>query len=180
MFWVKPMADAGVGCFTFHIESKMPGEGSAGVTALINAIKAHGMKVGITLKPSTPLSEILPYVSQVDLVLVMTVEPGFSGQSFMPDMMEKVRDLRQEFPTLNISVDGGLSPSTVDAAAIAGAQVQFRGSYGGGSGAAYNDYVAMYNQQQTQLAAETISRSASSRGCSAQYQLGVQRHIRAR
>jgi len=123
MFWVKPMADAGVGCFTFHIESKMPGEGSAGVTALINAIKAHGMKVGITLKPSTPLSEILPYVSQVDLVLVMTVEPGFSGQSFMPDMMEKVRDLRQEFPTLNISVDGGLSPSTVDAAAIAGANV---------------------------------------------------------
>ena len=114
------MADAGTNSFTFHIESKMP---SGGVGALIHDIRSHGMKVGISLKPSTPLSEILPYVPDVDLVLIMCVEPGFSGQSFMADMMPKVHQLRSLFPNLNISVDGGLSPSTVDAASSVGANV---------------------------------------------------------
>lgn len=126
MFWVKPMADAGADCFTFHIESNMPlvtTSGGDGVTKLINEIKEHGMKVGIAIKPSTPLSTILPYVPDVDLVLVMTVEPGFSGQSFMVEMMPKVKQLRTLFPTLNISVDGGLSPTTVNAASEVGANV---------------------------------------------------------
>lgn len=125
MVWVKPMADAGVDSFTFHVESHMPidSHGGDGISKLIKEIKAHGMKVGISVKPSTPISSILPYIPDVDLVLVMTVEPGFSGQSFMGDMMHKVKQIRTLFPTLNIAVDGGLSPATVNAAAEVGANV---------------------------------------------------------
>ena len=78
------------------------------------------MKVGIALKPKTPASAVYDYVKDVDLVLVMTVEPGFGGQKFMADMMPKVLALRTAYPTLDIQVDGGLSPSTVDAATAAG------------------------------------------------------------
>jgi ribulose-phosphate 3-epimerase len=120
MSYVKPMADAGVNLFTFHIESDMP---EGGIQALIDAIKGAGMQVGLTLKPGTPVEDITPYGEQVDLFLVMTVEPGFSGQSFKADMMGKVRALRDKFPDKNISVDGGLSPKTVDAATVAGANV---------------------------------------------------------
>lgn len=120
MKWVKPLAKAGANSFTFHIESDMP---DGGPKALIAAIKEAGMKVGISLKPGTPASAIDEYVGDVDLLLVMTVEPGFSGQSFMGDMMPKVAELRAKYPTLNIQVDGGLSPSTVDAASAAGANV---------------------------------------------------------
>jgi len=120
MKWVTPMAKAGANSFTFHIESDMP---EGGPKALIAAIKEAGMTVGIALKPGTPASAIEEYVGDVDLVLVMTVEPGFSGQSFMGDMMPKVAELRGKYPTLNIEVDGGLSPTTVDAASAAGANV---------------------------------------------------------
>jgi ribulose-phosphate 3-epimerase len=117
-FWVEPLAKAGVNSFTFHIESDMP---EGGVTALIKKVRDAGMKVGIVIKPKTPVEELYPYVDDVDLVLIMTVEPGFSGQSFMPDMMPKVRALRSKFPNLNIQVDGGLSPETAPEAVEAGA-----------------------------------------------------------
>lgn len=118
--WVKPLAKAGTNLFTFHLESNMP---EGGADALIAAVKAEGMKVGMTIKPLTPIEDLLPYVEKLDMVLIMTVTPGFSGQSFMPDMMSKVRCLREKFPDLDIQVDGGLSPKTVDAAAEAGANV---------------------------------------------------------
>ncbi len=73
--------------------------------------------MGIGIKPGTPVENVLPYVDQVDMVLVMTVEPGFGGQSFMADMMPKVELLRQKYPGLDIEVDGGLSPKTIDTAA---------------------------------------------------------------
>jgi ribulose-phosphate 3-epimerase len=117
-FWVEPLAKAGVNSFTFHLESDMP---EGGVPALIKKVRDAGMKVGIVIKPKTPVEEVFPYVDDVDLVLIMTVEPGFSGQKFMPDMMPKVRALRSKYPTLNIQVDGGLSPETIPAAAEAGA-----------------------------------------------------------
>mmetsp|Transcript_12358 Transcript_12358/g.23159 ORF Transcript_12358/g.23159 Transcript_12358/m.23159 type:complete len:225 (+) Transcript_12358:205-879(+) len=118
--WVKPMAKAGTNLFTFHIESEMP---SGGVNALIKSIKEEGMKVAIALKPGTPAEAIDPYADQLDMVLVMTVEPGFSGQSFMSDMMPKVQAIRSKYPEMDIQVDGGLSPDTVDAATSAGANV---------------------------------------------------------
>lgn len=77
----------------------------------------HNAQVGIAVKPGTPVEELLPYIDQVDMVLVMTVEPGFGGQKFMADMMPKVEFLRQRYPTLDIEVDGGLSPTTIEMAA---------------------------------------------------------------
>merc|ERR1712127_149724 len=81
------------------------------------------MKVGVSLKPGTSIDEIVPFVDQLDMILVMTVEPGFSGQSFMGEMMPKVSSLREKYPGIDIQVDGGLSPKTVDAATSAGANV---------------------------------------------------------
>lgn len=113
--WVEPFAAAGANRFTFHIEAtETPKE-------LIQNIRKHGMKVGIALKPKTGLDAVLPFVDDIDLVLIMTVEPGFSGQSFMEDQMPKVAALRKQCPEIDIQVDGGLGPATVEAAAQAGA-----------------------------------------------------------
>ena len=119
MTWVEPMAKAGCSMFTFHIESNMPDGGPA---ELIQAIKDKGMKVGVSIKPNTSPDVLYEYADQnlFDLILVMTVEPGFSGQSFKADMMPKVKTLRAKYPDLNIQVDGGLSPKTVDQASKAG------------------------------------------------------------
>jgi len=120
MKWIEPMAKAGCNLFTFHIESDMP---EGGAQTIITAVKKTGMKVGISIKPGTPVDAVFPFLENIDLALIMTVEPGFSGQKFMADMMPKVKTLRERCPTLNIEVDGGLSPSTVGLAAKAGANV---------------------------------------------------------
>ena len=77
----------------------------------------YNTKVGIAVKPGTPVDALVPYIELVDMALVMTVEPGFGGQKFMTDMMPKVEFLRQRYPTLDIEVDGGLSPTTIEMAA---------------------------------------------------------------
>ena len=77
----------------------------------------YNAKVGIAVKPGTPVDALVPYIGLVDMALVMTVEPGFGGQKFMTDMMPKVEFLRQRYPTLDIEVDGGLSPTTIEMAA---------------------------------------------------------------
>eukprot|EP00591_Stephanopyxis_turris_P010182 CAMPEP_0195514748 /NCGR_PEP_ID=MMETSP0794_2-20130614/6043_1 /TAXON_ID=515487 /ORGANISM="Stephanopyxis turris, Strain CCMP 815" /LENGTH=224 /DNA_ID=CAMNT_0040643057 /DNA_START=43 /DNA_END=717 /DNA_ORIENTATION=- len=118
--WVKPLGKAGANLFTFHIESNMP---DGGAQALIDSIKEQGIKVGIAIKPDTQIDTILPYVDQLDMVLVMTVVPGFSGQKFMDVVMPKVTALREKCPDMDIQVDGGLSPKTVDIATAAGANV---------------------------------------------------------
>jgi ribulose-phosphate 3-epimerase len=118
--WIEPLKKAGCSGVTFHVESDMP---EGGVPALIKMIRDAGMKVGMVVKPVTPIDALYPYVDELDLVLIMTVNPGFSGQKFMPEMMSKVKSLREKWPNLNIEVDGGLSPSTIDAAAEAGANV---------------------------------------------------------
>eukprot|EP00657_Telonema_sp_P-1_P002327 TRINITY_DN15427_c0_g1_i1.p2 TRINITY_DN15427_c0_g1~~TRINITY_DN15427_c0_g1_i1.p2 ORF type:complete len:147 (+),score=34.31 TRINITY_DN15427_c0_g1_i1:33-473(+) len=87
-----------------------------------------GMKVGMALKPGTPVEACRQFVCAVDMVLVMTVEPGFGGQSFMPMMMPKVRELREEYPDVDIEVDGGLGLTTIDQAAAAGANMIVAGS----------------------------------------------------
>jgi ribulose-phosphate 3-epimerase len=120
--WVTDFAKAGANSYTFHVEA------TKDARALIDAIHAAGMKAGITLKPGTPLTDILPFVPLVDMVLIMTVEPGFGGQSFMAGQMEKVRTLRASYPLLNIEVDGGIGPDTIETAASAGANVIVSGS----------------------------------------------------
>ena len=114
------MSKAGASLFTFHVESEMP---PGGISALISSIRSAGMAVGLCVKPGTPIDAVYDYADDVDLILIMTVVPGFSGQKFMEDCMVKVKALRERCPNLNIEVDGGLSPDTVDMASEAGANV---------------------------------------------------------
>jgi ribulose-phosphate 3-epimerase len=99
---------------------------------LVRQIKKAGLKAGISLKPKTPLSRIMPLLPSLDLVLVMTVEPGFGGQKFMPEMLPRITKLRQliDKQGLNcaLQVDGGINADTIAAASIAGADVFVAGN----------------------------------------------------
>ncbi|XP_055071952.1 ribulose-phosphate 3-epimerase isoform X2 [Misgurnus anguillicaudatus] len=120
--WVKPMAAAGANQYTFHIEATgNPGN-------LIKEIRESGMKVGLAIKPGTTVEELAPWAGQIDMALVMTVEPGFGGQKFMEDMMPKVSWLRSQFPSLDIEVDGGVGPDSIHRCAEAGANMIVSGS----------------------------------------------------
>nr|XP_020746692.1 ribulose-phosphate 3-epimerase isoform X1 [Odocoileus virginianus texanus] len=120
--WVKPMAVAGANQYTFHLEATdNPG-------ALIKDIRENGMKVGLAIKPGTSVEYLAPWANQIDMALVMTVEPGFGGQKFMEDMMPKVHWLRTQFPSLDIEVDGGVGPDTIHKCAEAGANMIVSGS----------------------------------------------------
>ncbi|ODV85777.1 hypothetical protein CANARDRAFT_27868 [[Candida] arabinofermentans NRRL YB-2248] len=121
--WVEQVANFGGSQFTFHYES------TTNPTELIALIKKNGMKAGCALKPKSVVDDkFLKIVDSLDMVLIMTVEPGFGGQKFMKDMMPKVRKLRARFPKLNIQVDGGLTQETVVAAGEAGANVIVAGT----------------------------------------------------
>ncbi|KAI5604548.1 hypothetical protein POPTR_001G332700v4 [Populus trichocarpa] len=124
--YVEPLGKAGASGFTFHVEVSRDNWGD-----LVQRIKSKGMRPGVSLKPGTPIEEVYPLVegeNPVEMVLVMTVEPGFGGQKFMPETMDKVRTLRKKYPSLDIEVDGGLGPSTIDMAASAGANCIVAGS----------------------------------------------------
>jgi len=120
--WVEAMYDAGANIYTFHYEA------TEDPIDLIRKIRETGMKAGMALKPSTPIREAFPFVNDVDMVLIMTVEPGFGGQKFMGDMMSKVRLLRTKFPEMDIEVDGGVGPENIDECAKAGANMIVSGT----------------------------------------------------
>ncbi|KAJ3031220.1 UNVERIFIED_CONTAM: hypothetical protein HDU68_005826 [Siphonaria sp. JEL0065] len=121
--WVQDFASAGANMYTFHVEAH------ADPAALISKIKAAGMKAGVAVKPGTPVEQVLPFADKADMILIMTVEPGFGGQSFMPSVMPKVKALREKFPNLDIQVDGGLGlGDTIETAATAGANVIVAGT----------------------------------------------------
>ena len=120
--WINDMADAGADQYTFHVES------TDEPASVIRKIKEAGMKVGIGVKPKTDVSVVLDYVSDVDMVLIMTVEPGFGGQKFMADMMPKIELLRERFPYIDIEVDGGVGPATVEIVGQAGANMIVSGT----------------------------------------------------
>lgn len=128
--WVAGVAKAqgskaGLLTYTFHLETT---ESRNKTQEVIDSIKANNMRVGLSISPDTPVEELLKYADQIDLALVMTVHPGKGGQSFMEDMMSKVRKIRELYPNLDIEVDGGVKPATVDAAAEAGANLIVSGS----------------------------------------------------
>jgi len=125
--WVDDFKEAGASSLTFHIEATENSERSI-TSELIKKIHDAGMKAAISVKPNTPIELVFPFVNTLDMVLVMTVEPGFGGQKFMEDMMPKVQTLRKHFPTLNIQVDGGIDPTTIERAAQAGANCVVAGS----------------------------------------------------
>lgn len=108
--YITQFVDAGADIITFHLES------DSNTFETIKKIKSYGKKVGISIKPSTDISELKPYLGDIDLVLVMTVEPGFGGQKFMAEQMEKALYIRQNAPNVIIEVDGGINLETIDTA----------------------------------------------------------------
>ncbi|KAH3900978.1 probable Ribulose-phosphate 3-epimerase [Saccharomycodes ludwigii] len=120
--WVEVFAKAGADQFTFHYEStKDPKK-------LIQQIKKVGLKAACAIKPGTDVEVLYDLAEDLDMCLIMTVEPGFGGQKFMVTMMPKVESLRNKFPNLNIQVDGGLGKATIEPAAKAGANVIVAGT----------------------------------------------------
>ena len=122
--YVEQFCDAGADIVTCHVEA----DTEENILAAIDKIHAKGKKAGVVVKPRTPASAVLPFIDKVELILVMTVEPGFGGQSFMVDMMPKLTLLRSRYPHLDLQVDGGINLETVKAAAKAGANVFVAGS----------------------------------------------------
>ena len=97
---------------------------------IISLIKSYGIKVGVSIKPNTPAGELFPWLSKIDMVLVMTVEPGFGGQGFMKDMLPKIKAIREhrDGQTIDIQVDGGINTQTVIQASKAGANIFVAGN----------------------------------------------------
>ena len=124
--YVKRFAEAGADYVIFHHEA------CADPRAAIAEIKVAGAKAGVSIKPATPVEEILDYLSELDLVLVMSVEPGFGGQSFMPASLDKVRALRQEIDERGynciLEIDGGISAKNAREVFDAGVDVVVAGS----------------------------------------------------
>lgn len=121
--YIDEFIKCGADLITFHLETL---DNERTINA-INKIHSMGKKVGISIKPNTPSSQVLPYVELVDMVLVMTVEPGFGGQSFMHDTMTKVKEIREyaikNDLNLDIEVDGGINNETIKIAKNAGANI---------------------------------------------------------
>ena len=120
-------AQAGCVSVTFHLEA------AKNIGQTISDVKSNGAKVGVAVKPGTPFSLVEPFIEQIDLLLIMTVEPGFGGQSFMHDQMDKVKTARSRIELLKggkplIQVDGGISLETIGEAASAGANCFVAGS----------------------------------------------------
>jgi len=113
---------AGAEVITLHIEALDDPR------AALAQIRNAGKKAALALKPATSMEAVLPYLGMLDMILVMTVEPGLGGQSFMPDMLAKVKLLRENNPGLMIQVDGGISENTIAQAYAAGANCFVVGS----------------------------------------------------
>ncbi|KAG5519969.1 hypothetical protein PMAC_000246 [Pneumocystis sp. 'macacae'] len=120
--WVYNFAEAGGDIYCFHYEA------TDDPSTLIDTIHKTGMKAGIAIKPQTPVSVLFPFIDRLDMVLIMTVEPGFGGQLFIPSCISKIRTLRHQYPDLNLEVDGGLTENTIALAAEAGANVIVAGT----------------------------------------------------
>lgn len=125
--YIKEFAESGADMITFHTEA------GSDVSDTIKLIRSYGKKAGIAIKPGTPVSEVYKYAGDVDMILVMTVEPGFGGQGFIPDTEEKIRSLRSFCDSkgieLDIQVDGGINAETSRRVREDGANVLVAGSY---------------------------------------------------
>ena len=126
--YVEKFCDAGADIVTCHVEA----DTEENTREALAKIHAKGKKAGVVLKPKTPAEAVLPFLDDCDIVLVMTVEPGFGGQSFMADMMPKVSQIRQWIDErgldCELEVDGGVAPGTRDTCVNAGANVLVAGS----------------------------------------------------
>ena len=126
--YAEEFCKAGADYLTIHVEADTP----ENIDKTLDLIRAQGVKPGIVVKPNTPAEAIAPYLSKVELVLVMTVEPGFGGQKFMEHMMPKLKQLRtmldQVNPSCYLEVDGGVDLQTAEICKANGADVLVAGS----------------------------------------------------
>ena len=124
--YIGDFADAGADIISFHTEC------DSDIDETLSLIESRGIKPALAIKPGTSPKVVLPYLDRLYMVLVMTVEPGFGGQSFMPDMMDKVRFLKKEIADRGletlIEVDGGIAESTIATAAQAGVDICVAGT----------------------------------------------------
>ena len=124
--YIDDFADAGADIITFHIEC------DSDIDKTIEKIKSRDIKAGLVIKPKTPAEAVFEYLDKIDLVLVMTVEPGFGGQSFMADIMPKVKTIRDEANRrgldITIEADGGIGEATIAQCADAGVDVCVAGT----------------------------------------------------
>ena len=124
--FIKDFSNAGADIITFHPEA------TPNVTNTINLIKKEGKKVGISLKPKSKIELIEKYIDQIDLILIMSVEPGFGGQKFMPEVLEKIKKIKELIDKKNlnteIEIDGGINFENCSLAKKAGANVLVSGS----------------------------------------------------
>ncbi|MCF4006577.1 ribulose-phosphate 3-epimerase [Corynebacterium uropygiale] len=124
--WIETYVKAGADCIIFHVEAV------SDVVKVAKQIRSHGVRAGFSLRPGTPIEPYLHVLEHVDEVLVMSVEPGFGGQSFMPDQLDKVRTLRAVIDAngldVTIEIDGGIGAATIEQAAEAGCDAFVAGS----------------------------------------------------
>ena len=124
--YVEDFAKAGADLITIHLEA------CEDVDATISKIKACGCKVGISIKPNTPVSALQPYLDMVDMILIMSVEPGFGGQKFIPSSLEKISETKAMIDakglSIDIQVDGGIYTYNVEEVLKAGANIIVAGS----------------------------------------------------
>ena len=125
--YIDDFADAGADIITFHVEC------DSDIQATIDKIKSHGIKPGLVIKPNTPAESVFPYLKDLYMVLIMTVEPGFGGQSFMADMLPKAVAIHKEAERLGLSellieADGGIGEQNIKLLADAGVDVCVAGT----------------------------------------------------
>lgn len=124
--YAKRFIDAGADILTFHIEAEK------NVGELLDLIRAAGAKASLSIKPATPAAAVFPYLEKCDMILVMTVEPGYGGQPLIPQNLDKVKEIREEITkrglSTDVQVDGGITPANAKDAIEAGANVLVAGS----------------------------------------------------
>ena len=124
--YIDEFIDCGADIITFHIEATRKTE------EILDAIHAKGIRAGISVKPSTPVEVLKPYLDKVDMILVMTVEPGFGGQTYIDFCTDKVREVRkmvdESGKNIDIQVDGGINKENIDVVLSAGANIVVAGS----------------------------------------------------
>lgn len=124
--YIDDFCDAGADIITFHVES------DSDIDTTIDKIKARGVKAGLVVKPKTEAEAVFDYLDKIDMVLVMTVEPGFGGQSFMADMLPKIKKIKEEISRRNLDViiqaDGGIGLGNIKDCTDAGVDVAVAGT----------------------------------------------------
>ncbi len=124
--YIKEFKEAGADLLTIHVEA------CRDVKKTIEAIRENSMKVGLSLNPETDVKEVLPYIKDVDMVLVMSVHPGFGGQKFIPETLEKMKEIRRAInevnPSCDLEVDGGINADNIAAVISAGVNVVVAGT----------------------------------------------------